>query len=129
LKKSNKNKAGSTKVQPSPGKPEASAGKSAIKEMTPEEKRQVQVENIIKTAVAAFVGIIEGIIVYFWLGVADTYTWYAILTIILILAYYAQRLIFPPLKIDTKEFGFKGWFYVEFIVLDFCLVTWVLLLN
>jgi len=37
--------------------------------------------------------------------------------------------IFPLIKINTKEFGFKDWFYVEFIVIDFCLVTWTLLLN
>jgi hypothetical protein len=55
--------------------------------------------------------------------------WYAILTIVAILAYYAQRLIYPAIKINTKEFGFKDWFYVEFLVVDFCLVTWTLLLN
>ena len=43
--------------------------------------------------------------------------------------YFLQKLIYSQLNIDTIEFKFKDWFYVEFIVLDFFLVTWTLLLN
>ncbi|MDK2892541.1 hypothetical protein [Methanohalophilus sp.] len=106
-----------------------SAVKIAIKEMTPEEKRTLQIQAIVKTAIAAYVGVIAGVIAYFQLGAATETKWYAMLTIIAILAYYVQRLIFPAFKINTKEFGLKGWFYVEFLVIDFCLVTWTLLLN
>jgi hypothetical protein len=45
-------------------------------------------------------------------GMGTETKWYAILTIVAILAYYAQRLIYPAIKINTKEFGFKDWFYV-----------------
>lgn len=55
--------------------------------------------------------------------------WYAILMIVIGITYYVQKLIYPSLKINVKEFKFKDWFYVEFMVIDFFLVTWTLLLN
>ncbi|KXS41280.1 MAG: hypothetical protein AWU58_1741 [Methanohalophilus sp. T328-1] len=127
-----KNKANKSKKENKPAEGEkASAAKvaTATKVMTPEEKRAAHVEGIVKTAVAAFIGIFAGIIAFNILGTGAQSKWYAILVIVAILAYYAQRLIFPRINIDTKEFGMKDWFYVEFIVLDFCLVTWTLLLN
>ncbi|MEZ5334417.1 MAG: hypothetical protein R2741_03830 [Methanolobus sp.] len=104
-------------------------GRSAYKPKTPEEKRKAHKEGIIKTAVAAIVGIIAGIIAYTQLGTGEDKLWYATLMIVAGFSYYGMRLIFPMLKVRTKEFGFKDWFYVEFIVIDFCLVTWTLLLN
>ena len=100
-----------------------------IKEKTPEERKQNHIQGIIKTAVASIIGIIGGIMAHNQFGTAEDVRWYAVLTIVAVLAYYAQRLIYPSLKISTKEFGFKDWFYVEFLVIDFCLVTWTLLLN
>lgn len=115
-------------VVPSSG---SSAGKTAFKSKTPEEKKQIHIEGILKTAVASVIGIIAGIIVFVQLGVGDApeIKWYAILTIVAAISYYAMRLIFPLIKINPKDFGFKDWFYVEFIVIDFCMVTWTLLLN
>ncbi|MCL7410871.1 MAG: hypothetical protein P1P69_08250 [Methanosarcinaceae archaeon] len=100
-----------------------------IKEKTPEERKQNHINGIIKTAVSSILGIIGGIVAYDQFGTAEDVRWYAVLTIVAVLAYYAQRLIYPSFKISTKEFGFKDWFYVEFLVIDFCLVTWTLLLN
>ena len=100
-----------------------------IKEKTPEERKQNHINGIIKTAVASILGIIGGIMAQKQFGTAEDVRWYAVLTIVAVLAYYAQRLIYPSLKVSTKEFGFKDWFYVEFLVVDFCLVTWTLLLN
>lgn len=112
-------------------KPDVTAGavKPVYKVKTPEERKQAHIEGIKKTAVASLIGVIAGLIAYTQFGVADDARWYAVLTIIVALAYYAQRLLFPLIKINTKEFGFKDWFYVEFLVVDFCLVTWTLLLN
>ncbi len=129
MKKDNKDSSKAVEEDPSSAKPANSAGKIAIKEMTPEEKRTSHIQGIIKTAVAAYIGVMAGAAAYFQLGVGTETKWYAMLAIIAILAYYVQRLIFPALKIDTKEFGIKGWLYVEFLVVDFCLVTWTLLLN
>lgn len=101
----------------------------AVKQRTPEEKRKAHVQGIIKTAVASILGIIAGILANMQYGMGTETKWYAVITIVAILAYYAQRLIYPAIKISTKEFGLKDWFYVEFLVVDFCLVTWTLLLN
>ena len=106
-----------------------SKGIITVKEKTPEERKQNHIEGIVKTAVASIIGIVAGFISFNQFGTAEDTTWYAIFTIIAVLAYYAQRIIFPAIKINSKEFGFKDWFYVEFLVIDFCLVTWILLLN
>lgn len=103
--------------------------KSIIKERTPEEKEKAHKEGIIKTLVAAVLGILAGFVSFSQYGAGEDRIWYALLMIIIALTYYAQKLIYPALKISTKEFKFKDWFFVEFIVLDFFLVTWTLLLN
>jgi len=108
---------------------EAPEKKNLIKEMTPEEKQKEHRNGIIKTIVAAILGIIAGISCFFLYGAGEDRIWYAVLMIIIGLTYFIQKLIYPQLKIDTKEFKFKDWFYVEFIVIDFFLVVWTLLLN
>ena len=62
-------------------------------------------------------------------GTGEDRIWYAILMIVIGITYYIQKFTYPLLKIDVKEFKAKDWFYVEFIVVDFFLVTWTLLLN
>jgi hypothetical protein len=103
--------------------------KSFIKEMTPEEKQKAHREGIIKTIVSAVLGILAGVIMFSQYGTGEDRIWYVILMIVIGVTYYIQKLIYIPLKINTKEFKFKDWFYVEFIVIDFFLVTWTLLLN
>ncbi len=100
-----------------------------IKEKTPEERKQAHIEGVIKTAVASVIGIIAGIAAYFALGSALDTAWYSVIIIVAILAFYLQRAVLPVIKIDTKQFGLKDWIYVEFLVLDFFLVTWILMLN
>ncbi|MHC1577005.1 MAG: EMC6-like membrane protein [Methanosarcinaceae archaeon] len=107
----------------------ASASVSKFKAKTPVEKRADHLHSIVKTAFASFLGVVAGMMAYFMLDSALETKWYAILTIIAILAYYAQRLILPLIKIYPKDFGIKDWLYVEFLVIDFCLVTWTLMLN
>ncbi|WMW23910.1 hypothetical protein RE474_07300 [Methanolobus sediminis] len=113
--------------------PTPSHGRSQFKVRTPEEKKQAHKEGIIKTAVAAIIGIVAGIIAYTQLGegipTETGYEWYVILMFIVGISFYVMKFSFPIFKIKPKEFGFKDWFYVEFIVIDFCLLTWTLLLN
>ena len=97
--------------------------------MTPEEKQKAHREGIIKTIVSSILGILAGVIMFAQYGTGTERIWYVILMIVIGVTYYAQKLIYPQLKIDVKEFKFKDWFYVEFIVIDFFLVTWTLLLN
>ncbi len=110
-------------------KVETSEKKSLIKERTPEEKQKEHRDGIIKTIVAAALGIIAGVLCFSLYGTGEDRVWYAVLMIVIALTYYIQRLIYPQIKISTKEFKFKDWFYVEFVVIDFFLVVWTLLLN
>lgn len=103
--------------------------KSFIKQMTPEEKQKTHREGIIKTIVATILGIISGIVMFQMYGTGEDRVWYIILMIVIGITYYVQKLIYIPLKIDTKELKFKDWLYVEFVIVDFFLVTWTLLLN
>jgi hypothetical protein len=103
--------------------------KSQIKERTPEEKQKEYRDGVIKTIVSSILGIISGVIMFSKYGAGEDRPWYAILMIVIGITYFVQKLIYPQLKIDTKEFKFKDWFYVEFIVIDFFLVVWTLLLN
>jgi hypothetical protein len=103
--------------------------KNVIKERTPEEKQKQYKEGIIKTVVASALGIIAGLVAYSLYGTGESRVWYAILMIVIGLTFLIQKVIYPPLKIDVKEFKFKDWFYVEFLVIDFFLVVWTLLLN
>lgn len=103
--------------------------KILIKQKTPEEKQKAHRDGIIKTIVAAILGIIAGVVVFSQYGAGQDRIWYALLMIVIAITYYAQKLIYPSLQIDTKEFKAKDWLFVEFIVIDFFLVTWTLLLN
>lgn len=116
-------------VQSAASNVEVPEKKSFINEMTPEEKQKAHREGIIKTIVSAVLGILAGVIMFSQYGTGEDRIWYVILMIVIGVTYYAQKLIYVPLKINTKEFKFKDWFYVEFIVIDFFLVTWTLLLN
>ena len=129
MKKESKVKSDGTKKVVQTDAPAVSTKPAAIKVKTPEERRVAHIQGIIKTAVAAFLGMIAGLGAFLQFGAGTETKWYAVLVIVGVLAYYAQRFIYPAININTKEFGPKDWFYVEFIVIDFCLVTWVLLLN
>jgi hypothetical protein len=111
-------------------KTETQKKKSVIKEKTPEEKQKEHREGIIKTIVASALGIIAGFLFYSLYGTGENKVCYAILFIVIGITYFLQKyLIYPQLKIDAKEFKLKDWFYVEFIIVDFFLVIWTLLLN
>ena len=103
--------------------------KNLLKERTPEEKRKEHRDGIVKTIVAGVLGIVAGVLCFSLYGTGEDRIWYAVLMIIIGFTYFIQKLIYPQLKIDTKEFKFKDWFYVEFIVVDFFLIVWTLLLN
>jgi len=116
-------------MEPVTSNVEAPEKKSYTKQKTPEEKQKAHREGIIKTIVATILGIVAGIIMFSQYGTGEDRIWYAILMIVIGITYYIQKFTYPLLKIDVKEFKAKDWFYVEFIVVDFFLVTWTLLLN
>lgn len=49
--------------------------------------------------------------------------------LILALAIYAQKFIFPLIGIKSSEFDFKAWFFLSFMTLCFWYVIWTILLN
>ncbi len=102
---------------------------SAPVEKTPEEKKKNYKDGIIKTIVPALIGTAAGFFCFFQLGSGTEFPWLSVMLFVIIFSYYAQRLAYPVIGIDLKEFGKKDWFYVEFITIDFWLVVWTLLLN
>ena len=99
-------------------------------EQTPEEKKRMYREGLIRTIVAALSGIVGGVVCYYAFGSAENRFWLLILLPLIIFVYYIQRrIIFPAFKIDMKLLNWKDWFGILFLVLIFCLVTWTILLN
>ncbi len=117
------------KPQVKPAEGEAAPKDEAV--TPPVDKEKERVEGIKKTVIPGIIGTIAGIILFAVINDGSEYSnlWFSILFILLALAFYAQRLIFPGFGINVRSFGKKDWFYVEFIVLDFCLVSWTILLN
>ena len=97
-------------------------------EKTPEEKKKLHIDGIKKTVIPALIGTVAGFL-SLNLGSATDLPWLSIMLFVIIFSYYAQRLVYPLINVDIKEFGNKDWFYVEFITIDFWLVVWTLLLN
>jgi len=99
-------------------------------ERTPEEKKKMHRESLLRTLVAAVFGIICGAVCYFALGSAEDYFWLIILIVIMTLTYYIQRrAVFPALKMNMALLNWTDWIGIQFLVLFYCLVTWTILLN
>ena len=99
-------------------------------EQTPEEKKRMYKESLIRTMSAALFGILCGVICYVVLGTATDKFWFFVLLAVMVFPYYIQkRLVFPLLRIDMKLMDWKSWFGIQFLVLIYCLVTWTILLN
>jgi len=98
-------------------------------EKTPEEKQKLHKEGIVKTVVPALIGTVAGFISLISMGDGTDYPWFSIMVFVIIFSYYGQRIVYPLIGLDMKEFGKKDWFYVEFMAVIFWLVVWTLLLN
>ncbi|WP_424358562.1 hypothetical protein [Methanocella sp. MCL-LM] len=49
--------------------------------------------------------------------------------LILALAIYAQKFLFPLIGVKSSEFAFKDWFFISFMTFSFWYVTWTIILN
>ena len=49
--------------------------------------------------------------------------------LILALAVYAQKFIFPVMGVKSSEFAFKDWFFVTFMTFCFWYIMWTIILN
>ncbi|WNY25952.1 hypothetical protein [Methanolapillus millepedarum] len=112
------------------GKPDAPKTTSGKPEKTPEEKKRIYIENLIKTMSATIFGIVCGVICYVAFGTGEDVFWLLVLVPLLAVTYYIQRrLVFPVAKLDVSSISSKEWIGIQFLVLIFCLVTWTILLN
>ena len=97
-------------------------------EKTPEEKKKIYIDGIKKRLVPSLIATFAGVL-RLNLGYGKGLPWLSIMLFVIIFSYYAQRLVYPLIGVDVKEFGIKDWFYVEFITIDLWLVVWTLLIN
>jgi hypothetical protein len=103
------------------------AQKTKKVELTPEEKKKIYKESVIRTVIATVLGIICGVILY---QVPIGLPWFVVFILMIVLTYYIQRRgLFPILKLDVSILDWKSWFGLEFLVIAYCLVTWTILLN
>jgi hypothetical protein len=100
-----------------------------VKSTTPEERKQKFIEGIKKTVLPAFISAAFAILFFVKFGFAKDVSWFSVVLLILLISYYIQRGIYPLIGVKVKEFEIKDWLYVEFLVIVYFWVIWILLLN
>ncbi len=100
-----------------------------VKSTTPELQKQKFIEGIKKTVFPAFIGAAFAILFFVKFGDAKDVSWFSVVLLILLISYYIQRGIYPLIGVKIKEFETKDWLYVEFLVIVYFWVIWILLLN
>ncbi len=93
------------------------------------ERRKDRIDGIVKTVYPSILGTMAGFACYYAGEAISPYPWHFVMMSVLLLTYVIQKFTYTFLKIDAASFKTKDWFYVEFMVVDFWLVTWTLLLN
>jgi hypothetical protein len=99
------------------------------KSATPEERKQKFIEGIKKTVLPAFISAAFAISFFVKFGYARDVSWFSVVLLVLLLSYYIQRGIYPLIGVKVKEFETKDWLYVEFLIVIYFWVIWILLLN
>jgi hypothetical protein len=98
-----------------------------IKTPTKDERIAFHIRGVKMVLLPSLLGALAGIISYLLFYNNEPVRLYSL--IVLVLAIYVQKFIFPPLGIDSKRFGFKDWFFLSFMTFCFWFVAWTLLLN
>ncbi len=93
------------------------------------ERRKDRIDGIIKTVYPSILGTVAGFACYYAGEAIAPYPWHFVMLSVILLTYIIQKYTYTFLNIDAASFKTKDWFYVEFMVVDFWLVTWTLLLN
>jgi hypothetical protein len=96
---------------------------------TPAEKKRLLIEGIKKTVTPAFISVLFALIFYYKFGNASGIAWFSVFLLVILVSYYIQRLVYPTIGVQVKDFETKDWLYVEFLVVIFFWVFWTLLLN
>ncbi len=93
------------------------------------ERRKDRIDGIVKTVYPSILGTMAGFACYYSGESIAPYPWHFVMMSVILLTYVIQMYTYKFLNIDASGFKTKDWFYVEFMVVDFWLVTWTLLLN
>lgn len=103
--------------------------KPVVKITTPEERKQRFIEGIKKTVLPAFISVAFAILFFVKFGFAKDVSWFPVVLLVILLSYYIQKGLYPLIGVRVKEFETKDWLYVEFLVIIYFWVIWILLLN
>jgi hypothetical protein len=98
-------------------------------EKTPHEKKRLLIEGIKKTVAPAFISAFFAIIFTYKFGDASGIAWFSVFLLVILVSYYIQKLAYPTIGVQVKDFETKDWLYVEFLVVIYFWVFWTLLLN
>jgi Na+/glutamate symporter len=100
---------------------------------TPAEKKRLLIEAIKKTVAPAFISILFAFLINYKFGSASgeafRLPWFYVFLLVILVSYYIQKLAYPAIGVQVKNFETKDWLYVEFLVVIFFWVFWTLLLN
>jgi hypothetical protein len=100
-----------------------------VKPKSAAERRKDRIDGIIKTVYPSILGTVAGFACYYTGEAIAPYPWHFVMLSVILVTYFIQKYTYTSLNIDAASFKTKDWFYVEFMVVDFWLVTWTLLLN
>ncbi len=103
--------------------------KPVVKSTTSQERKQKFIEGIKKTVFPAFISAAFAILFFEKFGDAKDVSWFSVILLIILLSYYIQKGLYPLIGVKVKEFETKDWMYVEFLVIIYFWVIWILLLN
>ena len=96
---------------------------------TPAEKKRLLIEGIKKTVAPAFISVFFAFLFKYKFGDASGISWFSVFLLVILVSFYIQKLIYPTIGVQVKDFETKDWLYVEFLVVIYFWVFWTLLLN
>ncbi len=96
---------------------------------TPQEKKRLLIEGIKKTVAPAFISLLFAFLFKYKFGDASGIAWFSVFLLVILVSYYIQKLAYPTIGVQVKDFETKDWLYVEFLVVIYFWVFWTLLLN
>ncbi len=97
-----------------------------IKTPTRDEKVATHTRGIKVVLLSSMMGAVAGILSSpYFLSTANV----SFSFLILALAIYAQKFLFPLIGVKSSEFGFKDWFFVSFMTFCFWYIMWTIILN
>ena len=98
-----------------------------IKTPTKEERIAFHIRGVKMVIIPSLLGALAGLLSNLFFYNNEPIRIYSL--IVLVLAIYVQKFLFPVLGVDSKRFGFKDWFFLSFMTFCFWFVAWTLLLN